>query len=117
MENELSRRLVDMNVGELLEILDRRDRRLRDEVAEMLKKEPEAQEGYIDADEVAEMLGISRRTVINKAGRSELPRYTFGGNVLFKRSEIIAHVEGYRKDSKREISQKASAYIYRRSAK
>lgn len=47
----------------------------------------------LDADEVAEMLGVSRGLVYDGAGRGEIPCRRVGRRLLFSRRAIVAWLE------------------------
>lgn len=45
----------------------------------------------MDASEIAQMCGVTRRTVYNLVDRGELPTpHRFGNSIRFKRAEILA---------------------------
>jgi excisionase family DNA binding protein len=57
-------------------------------------------DGLLTAAEVAEMLGVSTATVLDRWQAGELPGYRLwgkkGGPVRFRRSEIVALLESWR---------------------
>lgn len=57
----------------------------------------------IDAEQVAEMLGVKQaRTVINLAKRGEIPAFRVGDLWRFYRSDIQAYIDEQRKQRKRK---------------
>ncbi len=63
---------------------------------------PEQTEKPIDAEQVAEMLGVKQaRTVINMAKRGEIPAFRVGDLWRFYRSDIQAYIDEQRKQGKR----------------
>lgn len=74
--------------------LERRERRY--------KAMSEQTEKPIDAEQVAEMLGVKQaRTVINMAKRGEIPAFRVGDLWRFYRSDIQAYIDEQRKQVKR----------------
>ena len=64
---------------------------------------PEHTEKPIDAEQVAEMLGVKQaRTVINMAKREEIPAFRVGDLWRFYRSDIQAYIDEQRKRGKRK---------------
>jgi PTS system nitrogen regulatory IIA component len=62
----------------------------------------EQTEKPIDAEQVAEMLGVKQaRTVINMAKRGEIPAFRVGDLWRFYRSDIQAYIDEQRKQGKR----------------
>lgn len=62
----------------------------------------EQTEKPIDAEQVAEMLGVKQaRTVINMAKRGEIPAFRVGDLWRFYRSDIQAYIDEQRKQVKR----------------
>jgi excisionase family DNA binding protein len=62
----------------------------------------EPTEKPIDAEQVAEMLGVKQaRTVINMAKRGEIPAFRVGDLWRFYRSDIQAYIDEQRKQGKR----------------
>lgn len=63
----------------------------------------EQPEKPIDAEQVAEMLGVKQaRTVINMAKRGEIPAFRVGDLWRFYRSDIQAYIDEQRKQGKRK---------------
>jgi excisionase family DNA binding protein len=63
----------------------------------------EPTEKPIDAEQVAEMLGVKQaRTVINMAKRGEIPAFRVGDLWRFYRSDIQAYIDAQRKSGKRK---------------
>ena len=63
----------------------------------------EQTEKPIDAEQVAEMLGVKQaRTVINMARRGEIPAFRVGDLWRFYRSDIQAYIDEQRKQRKRK---------------
>ena len=61
----------------------------------------EQTEKPIDAEQVAEMLGVKQaRTVINMAKRGEIPAFRVGDLWRFYRSDIQAYIDAQRKQAK-----------------
>jgi len=61
----------------------------------------EQTEKPIDAEQVAEMLGVKQaRTVINMAKRGEIPAFRVGDLWRFYRSDIQAYIDEQRKQGK-----------------
>jgi excisionase family DNA binding protein len=50
----------------------------------------ESESVALTADEVADMLGVSRNTVYDAAGRGELPCRRIGRRIIFGRAAIMA---------------------------
>ena len=50
-------------------------------------------EEYLTANEVAQMLGVTRRTVDRYAAEGKLPRYRRGWRILFLRADVEALIE------------------------
>ena len=64
---------------------------------------PEQTEKPIDAEQVAEMLGVKQaRTVIIMAKRGEIPAFRVGDLWRFYRSDIQAYIDEQRKQRKRK---------------
>jgi PTS system nitrogen regulatory IIA component len=62
----------------------------------------EQTEKPIDAEQVAEMLGVKQaRTVINMAKRGEIPAFRVGDLWRFYRSDIQVYIDEQRKPGKR----------------
>ena len=63
----------------------------------------EPTEKPIDAEQVAEMLGVKQaRTVINMAKRGEIPAFRVGDLWRFYRSDIQASIDAQRKSGTRK---------------
>lgn len=54
---------------------------------------PDIPNEIMTMDEVLSMLSISRATLNRRRKNGEIPFYTFGKRVYFKRSEIMAALE------------------------
>lgn len=107
-------RLVDMTIGELLDILEDREIRLKAEIIEAIgPKQREEEEPFITADEVSVMLGVALNTVANRTRNGEIPSYKVGGKRLYRKSEILQMISGGRCTSKADIEAMANAYVAR----
>lgn len=48
----------------------------------------------ITADDVANLLGVNRKTIYEAAERGEIPHRRLGRRLLFERSAIVAWIRG-----------------------
>lgn len=55
------------------------------EPADESRRDPDV----LDADEVAAMLGLNRKTVYEAAGRGTIPHRRFGRRLLFSRQAVL----------------------------
>jgi len=67
----------------------------------------EQTEKPIDAEQVAEMLGVKQaRTVINMAKRGEIPAFRVGDLWRFYRSDIQAYIDEQRNQGKQREKER-----------
>ena len=59
----------------------------------------------LDADQAAELLGISREWIYKMARRGELPYYRLGRAMRFRRSELDAFLEEARRGGSRPMRE------------
>lgn len=57
---------------------------------------------FLNVQEAAVFLGISVDTIYSWTMRKQIPHYKLGRLVRFKRSELIAYMEGLRVEAKGE---------------
>jgi len=65
---------------------------MAEEIIEEPKHERQPQEGYIDKHECARMLGRTVRSVDTYMAAGIIPYYKLGRTVVFKWSEVDAHI-------------------------
>lgn len=63
-----------------------------------------SKENLVNAHVVAELLGLSYRTVQDMASRRELPLYKIRGRICFKPSEVIEWREQFKIDPKQSFN-------------
>jgi excisionase family DNA binding protein len=62
-------------------------------VAAQTHKQPPAIEQLLTADEVAVILRVSRRTLINWTTSGQLPKHKLGGRLLYSPADVRAFIE------------------------
>lgn len=70
---------------------------VREEVRSLLGSDE-----VLQADQVAQLLGVDRKTVYEAAGRGEIPHRRLGRRLLFSRSAILAWLNSCRSASHRQ---------------
>jgi excisionase family DNA binding protein len=74
---------VALSPNELQEIARR--------VADLLHEERD--DGYLNATQAAEFLGLSRQALYARVGRAQIPHKRKGKRVFFNRAELRAYME------------------------
>ena len=70
-----------------------------------------------NVDEAASFLGLSKSRIYKMTHHKEVPYYTTGKRVYFKREDLLDYVTKHRISSKEEIEQQAINYITRNRRK
>lgn len=111
------RRLVDMTVGDLIEIMERRDSILRRELIEAVKAGQESpamkREEFVGITEASEIVHRSVGTLYRLTSTGEIPHRKHRGRLLFSRKELDEWAKGQRVPMKRDIEFEAGKYMRR----
>ena len=65
---------------------------LAEEIVKIMKRDGLVDNEFLNADEAAKFLGISKRTLYNK--RKELPCAPTGKKLMFRKSELVKVLTG-----------------------
>lgn len=59
-------------------------------------------DNILDADEVAQLLRLHKRTVLRLANRGELPGFKIGDQWRFKRDDLEEYIEGQKRKQQQQ---------------
>lgn len=121
MNSEKSqKRLVDMTLGELLDILAEREREFRLDIFTSLRPDtdtapvqsaPATDSDVISIDDAATLINRSRETVYHMTSRRQIPHYKRNGRLVFRRSELEAWLCGVPVPTMQVIEIDANKYL------
>lgn len=69
---------------------------------------------FINVDQAAEFLGITKATIYSKVSRRELPSMKRGKRLFFSKEELIGYLRKGRRKTNEEIEKEAYTYLVRR---
>ena len=107
-----------MTVGELIDVLSARDKKIRSEIVAAVKEAAgkenfEPGEEFVGVKEAARIVRRSPQTVYRLSCYGEIPRRKHRGRLLFSRKELDEWAKGQRVPMKRDIEFEAGKYMRR----
>jgi excisionase family DNA binding protein len=106
---------MNTEIPELILIMEQLNR-IEEKIDGLTEGNPIHKE-FLNIEETAELMQVSKQTVYKLTSQSEIPFYKVGKKLMFDRVEIIKYIRKHRNVTNEDIEKMANEYISRKRRK